>query len=155
MLRTHWSRKRLTVGASAAVAGFALAGAGTAIATGALTGGDQVVIQPASPASNSGSSVAPSAAPNWPKNASGQTYGSSLDSTSSATDPVLAQVIATNGEQGYVYSSQLNPAPPASPSAAVAQQQANTGGQYIPVYAQDGTTVIGQFEVSEPGHTDG
>jgi hypothetical protein len=78
-----------------------------------------------------------------------------LNSTSSATDPVLAQVIATNGEQGYVYSSQLNPTPPCSPSAAVAQQQANAAGHYIPVYAQDGTTVIGQFEVSEPGRADG
>jgi len=153
MLRTNRSGKRFAAGVLAALVGFALAGAGTAIATGALTGGDQVVIQPASSAPNA--TAPPTTAPKWSKNASGQTYGSLLDSTSSATDPDLAQVIATNGEQGYVYSSQLNPAPPSSPSVAIAQEQANTTGVYIPVYAQDGTTVIGQFEASEPGHTDG
>jgi hypothetical protein len=54
---------------------------------------------------------------------------------------------------GYVYSSQLNPAAPVSPAAAVAQQSANTTAQFIPVYQQDGTTVIGEFQVSVPGAT--
>jgi hypothetical protein len=85
----------------------------------------------------------------------GQTYGSALNSTSSATDPDLVEAIATNGETGYVYSSQLNPAAPSSPAEALAQQAANTTAHYIRVYAQDGTTVIGQFQVSKPGATAG
>jgi hypothetical protein len=138
------NKRRLAIGASAAVMGFAVVGGVTAIATGSLTNGDQVVIHQLP-------GTAQSATPGWPTNANGQTYGSLLKSTSSATDPDLVQVIATNSEAGYVYSSQLNQAAPSSPAAAVAQQAANTTGQFIPVYAQDGTTVIGQFEVSEPG----
>ena len=138
--------KHAATGIAAAVVGFAAVGGGAAIATGALTNGDQVVIHQLPGASGS-------ATPAWPTNASGQTYGSLLRSTSSATDPVLAQVIATNGQTGYVYSAQLNPAGPATPTAALAQQAASATAQYIPVYAENGTTVIGQFEVSEPGHT--
>lgn len=83
----------------------------------------------------------------WKTNASGQTYGAiNLHGT-----PDLVAVIATDGRQGYVYASQLNPPPPASPAAALAQQAANTKGEYIPVYESDGTTVIGRFEVAEPG----
>jgi hypothetical protein len=114
------------------------------MATGALDGGDRVVIQQLL-----GSS--PSPAHKWAVNSNGQTYGSLLNSTSSATDPDLVQVIATNGKTGYAYSSQLDPPAPSSPATAVAQQNADTAGTYVPVYAQDGTTVIGQFEVAEPG----
>jgi hypothetical protein len=144
MLIARSHGKRLATGISAVVVGFAVAGGGAAIATGALTNGDQVTIHQLLDSSGS-------TAPTWPKNAHGQTYGSVLNSTSSATDPDLVQVIATNGQTGYVYSSQLNPPAPSSPAAAVAQQTKNTDGQFIPVYAQDGTTVIGQFEVAQPG----
>lgn len=137
--------KHVAAGIAAAVVGFAAVGGGVAIATGALSNGDQVVIQQL-PGTGSGTTSS------WPTNANGQTFGSLLNSTSSATDPDLVQVIATNGETGYVYSSQLNPAAPSSPAAALAQQAASTSARYIPVYAQNGTTVIGQFEVSEPGH---
>lgn len=141
------------VGVSAAVLGFALAGGGTAIATGALASGDQVIIR--APISPGGAAPRSVAAPAWPTNANGQTYGSLLNSTSSATDPDLAQVIATNGQTGYVYSSQLNPPAPSSPAEALAQQAADTAGEYIPVYAQNGRTVIGQFEVAQAGRAAG
>jgi hypothetical protein len=136
--------KRLAIGICAAMLGFAAVGGGAAIATGALTSGNQAVIQPAS-----GASAGPS--PVYPTNANGQTYGSELSSTSSATDPDLVEVIATNGKTGYAYSSQLNPPAPPSPAAAASQEAANTAGDYIPVYAQDGITVIGEFEVAMPG----
>lgn len=148
MLRTRLGGRRLAVGISTMVAGFAIVGGGTAIATGALTNGDQVAIQQLP-------GTAASPAPAWAVNSNGQTYGSLLNSTSSATDPDLVQVMATNGQTGYVYSKQLNPAAPASPAAAIAQENANTAGLFIPVYAQDGTTVIGQFEVAEPGKAAG
>ena len=139
--------KQTAVGIAAAIVGFGTVGGGVAIATGALTNGDQVAIEQLPSASKSGAATA------WPTNTNGQTYGSLLQSTSSATDPDLVQVIATNGQTGYVYSSHLNPAGPSSPAAALAQQAASSGAQYIPVYAQNGTTIIGQFEVSEPGNT--
>jgi hypothetical protein len=140
----HVHRSRLAVALCAAMIGLVVAGVTTAVATGALAGGEGPPVQQLPGAQTS-------APPKWPTNANGQTYGSLLDSTSSATQPVLAQVIATNGAAGYVYSSQLNPPAPTSPTAAVTEQAANMTGQFIPVYAQDGTTVIGQFEASEPG----
>jgi hypothetical protein len=143
MMKIGERRRRLAVGAVAAVVGFAVAGGGAAVAVGALTNGDQVSIGQLP-------GVSDNPAPAWPANANGQTYGSLLKSTSSATDPDLVQAIATNGEAGYVYASELNPAAPSSPAAALAQQAANKTAQYIPVYEQDGTTVIGQFEVSQP-----
>ena len=83
----------------------------------------------------------------WAVNASGQTYGAANRNGT----PDLVAVIATNGRSGYVYSSQLNPPPASSPAAALAEQAANTKGEYIPVYESDGTTIIGRFEVAEPG----
>lgn len=142
MPNAHSRTKRLAVGIATAVVGFAAAGSGVALATGAFASSDPVVIQGLPGASQS-------PPPTYSTNANRQTYGSLLNSTSSATDPVLARVIATNGATGYVYTSQLNQSA-ASPGAAVAQQSANATGRYIPVYAQDGTTVIGQFEASEP-----
>lgn len=136
-------KKRIAIGVSAAAISFGAVGGGLAVATGALTDGDRVTIhEPLGATSGSPSS--------WPTNARGQTYGSLLNSSSSTTDPDLAQAIATNGQQGYVDSSQLNSAGPSSPAAAVAQQRADNAGKYIPVFAENGTTVIGQFEVSEP-----
>ncbi len=148
LTRIRLCGRRLAVGITMVVAGFVIAAGGTAIATAALTNGDQVVIQQLSGATTRHD-------PAWAVNSNGQTYGSLLNSTSSASDPELVQVIATNGKTGYVYSSQLNPPAPASPSAAIAQEEANTAGLFIPVYAQDGTTVIGQFEVAEPGNAAG
>lgn len=142
MINIRSRGRRAATGLIAGAVGFAVVGGGAAIATGAFTNGDQINIQQL-PGSAAGSHV-------WPTNANGQTYGSLQDSTSSATDPHLIQAIATNGKTGYVYASQLNAAGPASPAQALARQAATTTPQYIPVYAQDGTTVIGQFEVSEP-----
>lgn len=136
-------RTRIISGLVAAGVGFVVAGGSAAIATGALGNGDGVVIQQLP-------GMTSSSATHWPTNANGQTYGSIENATSSTTDPDLVQAIATNGQTGYVYSSQLNPPGPSSPAQALAQQAAQTTPRYISVYAQDGTTVIGQFEVSEP-----
>ena len=85
---------------TAAVLGFMVAGGGAAIATGALSG--RVVVRPTllAPSVTGSSSAIP--AHKFPVNAHGQTYGSDLYSNSSATDPDLVQVIATNGQTGYV-----------------------------------------------------
>jgi hypothetical protein len=83
----------------------------------------------------------------WKTNANGQTYGTINQNGT----PDLVAVDATNGQQGYVYATQLNPPGPTSPAQALAEQAANSNGEFIPVYESDGTTVIGRFEVAEPG----
>jgi hypothetical protein len=135
-------RKQVAIVLIAGLTGFLIAGAAVATATGALSS-QPVTIHPLNNADQSSS-------PSWSTNSNGQTYGSLLNSISSATEPQLAQVIATNGKAGYVYSKQLNGYAPSSPTQALAAQAANTTPQFIPVYAHDGTTVIGQFAVSDP-----
>jgi hypothetical protein len=83
----------------------------------------------------------------WKTNANGQTYG--VQNANGTPDLVAAE--ATNGCMGYVYASQMTRPPPASPAEALAEQAANTKGVFIPVYESDGTTVIGRFEIAEPG----
>jgi hypothetical protein len=135
--------KHVVIGLAAAVAGFVIAGGAVAMATGALTNENPVTIHQLSGPSQSSARA-------WPTNASGQTDGSLLNSTSSATEPVLAQVIATNGKVGFVYSKELDGVAPSSPAQALAEQAVATAPQFIPVYLDDGTTMIGQFAVSEP-----
>ena len=82
-------------------------------------------------------------------NANGQTYGSDAQSTSLATEPDLILAQGTNGKIGYVRKSDLFGVMPRTPQAAVAGENPN-GVQpvrAIPLYASDGTTVIGTFIV--------
>lgn len=79
-------------------------------------------------------------------NADGQTYGTDGGAPAGPLDePDLVAVIATNGQQGYVYASQLNGPTPTSPAQAVAEN--NQPARTIPVYESDGKTQIGQFKV--------
>jgi len=98
---------------------------------------------------------APSEAPEYEKNAGGQTYGSAADATSPGNEPHLIRVIATNGKTGYVTKVDLADADGttaaesfASPEDALRWQE--TEGQLdhtIPVYEADGVTQIGEFTV--------
>ncbi|SDM29884.1 hypothetical protein SAMN05428961_11321 [Paenibacillus sp. OK060] len=79
----------------------------------------------------------------YPVNESGQTYGKSLDPL---VVPDLILTKGTDGKTGYVLSSDLVGADPATPEEAVKRQLAlEQGGQVIPLYEKDGKTVIGQF----------
>ena len=142
MQKPHSRGRRVSAAVATFLVSCGLAGGVAAAATGALSSSAPAP-QPAPGMTNSGQ-------PSWPSNAEGQTYGSLLGHNGSAAEPVLVQAIATNGQSGYVYSAQLNTSAPSSPAQAVAQQQADKAQQFIPVYAQDGTTVIGQFAVTEP-----
>lgn len=87
----------------------------------------------------------------YPKNAHGLTYGSAANANSPGNEPDLIKVVASNGKEGYVYRTQLEPqTTPTNPAQAVAQQQARAANavKAIPVYAADGTTVIGSFVMS-------
>lgn len=76
-------------------------------------------------------------------NDSGQTYGP-LESLDLTTAPDLFEAFATNGRIGYVETAAFAVylEPPASPQAA-AERQPLRGS--LPVYAVDGTTIIGQY----------
>ena len=99
--------------------------------------------------------------PSWPRNAHGQTYGKLGNSP---VQPDLVEVVGIDKTGasviGYVFSKQLTEAennggpPPTSPAQALKQQKAwqakHPNGQKLPVYQNDGTTVVGVFTVGGP-----
>jgi hypothetical protein len=97
------------------------------------------------------------AAPAYPKNASGQTYGSAAEATTPQNEPDLILVVATNGKTGYAKRTDLDPKSAANPAQAVAAQKANAASSAVrapvPVYESDGKTVIGEFAFSAAGST--
>jgi hypothetical protein len=99
---------------------------------------------------------APAPAGAYRRNQSGQTYGSSAG-VCPAQEPDLIRAVGASSDgggpvEGYVLKSQLDAATGEnvnSPQAAVAWTQGNAGkNTTIPLYAADGTTVIGSFTVS-------
>jgi hypothetical protein len=84
------------------------------------------------------------------RNAAGLTYGSELDASSPGDAPDLIAAYATDGKLGYVRKVDLHPALPEGPSAALSAQRTATNTTVIPVYALDGKTVIGEFEIAPP-----
>lgn len=87
----------------------------------------------------------------WAVNDSAQTYGV----INERGRPDLIAVIATNGQQGYVHRADLEDADGTSaakefddPEDALRWQEQNDGVvDEIPVYEQDGVTLIGEFLV--------
>ena len=85
----------------------------------------------------------------FPRNASGLTFGSELDAATPADAPDLIQAYASNGKLGYVKGSDLVLASPTSPQAALKAQEA-AKSRVITVYSEDGRTPIGVFEIAPP-----
>lgn len=83
----------------------------------------------------------------YPKNESGQTYGSSVDATSSETLPDLIKSIGVDGTEGYILKKDYVGERPKSPEEAIASMETNKDGRDIPLYDVDGKTVIGVFHV--------
>lgn len=87
----------------------------------------------------------------WAVNDSGDTYGV----INANGEPDLIAVIATNGQQGYVHRSDLEDADGTTaaksftgPEDALRWQEQNAGATHvIPVYEQDGSTRIGDFQI--------
>jgi hypothetical protein len=104
-------------------------------------------------------SAAPEEKTDWPTNESGQTYGSSRLARSFSDRPDLIAAISQDGTHGYVRRDELDKADGApgiafkSPEDGVAWRNNRAAqiaaGQVIavPLYAQDGKTVIGSFRV--------
>jgi hypothetical protein len=88
-------------------------------------------------------------APNYKVNAHGQTYGTNMASTS-VQFPDLIQAQGTDGTIGYIKKADLDKDQPQNPQEAVAyMEKMKNAPAYseIPLYASDGDTVIGKFEV--------
>ncbi|WP_307448778.1 hypothetical protein [Paenibacillus sp. V4I3] len=83
---------------------------------------------------------------NYPKNKSGQTYGSATDATSPETVPELISAIGVDGTKGYVLKKDIDGEQPKSPEEAISIQNSRSpGGRDIPLYDVDGETIIGVF----------
>ena len=91
----------------------------------------------------------------WGVNANGQTFG--VENANGSPD--LIAVVATNGQLGYAYVSDMNAAggpAPTSPEDALVQQQERLGEAFtVNVYESDGETVIGEFVIGSSGPADG
>jgi hypothetical protein len=85
----------------------------------------------------------------YPTNASGQTFG---PDRAGVQEPDLVAVVATNGEKGYCWWTDLDGPVPATPQEALWIQAAGGGKKrVIPVYQSDGTTQIGDFVIGGGG----
>lgn len=90
--------------------------------------------------------------PDYPVNENGETFGSGLDAASLEAEPDLIQAYGVDGTVGYVKSKDLIGDVPKTPEEAISMQRRSEqeGGRQIPLYAVDGKTVIGVFQVG-PG----
>jgi len=81
--------------------------------------------------------------PPFPVNKNGMTYGSGIDVDADNAGPELMAAYGTNGAFGYIRASDRD-----SGAASLEEALAGPRGGYtIPLYAQDGVTVIGEFDI--------
>jgi len=93
-------------------------------------------------------------------NESGQTYGSAMYAPSPNKEPDLVLAESLDGVEGYVYTSDLNGDLPNSPDELLAITARNQEiwdnapvgqvviARFIPLYAVDGQTEIGEFPIT-------
>jgi hypothetical protein len=87
----------------------------------------------------------------WAVNADGQTYGTPRED-GSAPDLIAVATATRTGEQGYVRNTDLKPPVALTSPQEVAQWWASQPPVRIfPLYASDGTTVLGAFQAGPPG----
>ena len=136
--------------AGAAAAGSALA---AILVSGVLTSATASQDTPHSVKHEAVASPDPTpSAVSYARDALGLTYGSELQASSPAQAPDLISAIATNGKLGYVKKTDLYPAGPSNPQQALSRQQSDKSQtSSIPVYAVDGTTQIGVYEIQAGG----
>lgn len=86
-------------------------------------------------------------------NENGQTFGSSMDASSAENEPdlILAYGLDSDGKMvmGYVTKLDLMGPPNLTVDEAIAlQEKQGSGDRQIPLYAEDGKTVIGTFTLT-------
>jgi hypothetical protein len=82
------------------------------------------------------------AAPPYPVNENGMTYGSGAGIDADDPGPDLVAAHGTNGRCGFVRAAD-RPRPARTLAQALASPSPD--GRLVPLYAQDGATVIGEF----------
>lgn len=140
---------RLSTLAAVAVAGALSLGIGAAIGVGVVGASSPQPPATASGADQNALANTRSGQSPFPKNESGQTYGSELDALTPADRPDLISATASNGEEGYVFKDDLYPPITGGIDEALALNSAKA--RTISVYKNDGKTVIGSFIVDPPG----
>ncbi|MDQ0208616.1 peptidase M56 BlaR1 [Alkalicoccobacillus murimartini] len=88
-------------------------------------------------------------------NDSGKTYGSALFVETAEEEPDLISAIGLDGTEGYVKKTDLDRVTgeadsPKTPEEALKKQEERERNQdiQIPLYEEDGETIIGEFEIS-------
>jgi hypothetical protein len=90
-------------------------------------------------------------APPYPVNENGMSYGSGAGIDEDDPGPDLVAAHGTDGRCGFVRASDRQQDPPGSPEEAAAHMaDLDPDGRDVPLYAQDGVTVIGSFHIG-PG----
>lgn len=86
--------------------------------------------------------------PNYPVNEQGQTYGNAPFPAGPANEPDLILAEGENEVVGFVKSSDLNSGA-SSPTEAMDYQESmkSVGYKALPLYKEDGKTVIGEFRM--------
>lgn len=88
----------------------------------------------------------------YPVNENGDTFGSAAAVSDPSNEPDLIRVLATNGKEGYAKKADLDAGAASNPEEA-REQAANAAtaeDRSVPVYANDGETVIGEFVIQAP-----
>ncbi|WP_415855227.1 hypothetical protein [Sinomonas sp. G460-2] len=88
----------------------------------------------------------------FPKNARGETYGSGAVSKAGDEPDLIAAIADDNRTRGYVRKTDMaSRAQPKNPeevrARAVSGKTGRVGDKEVPLYAQDGVTVVGSFTV--------
>lgn len=78
----------------------------------------------------------------------GDTYGSEYFLNQIDIQPDLVAAVGDDGTEGYVWAEELNASPVSSPEEAAAYMAAEHPDRAIPLYEEDGRTVIGTFTIS-------
>lgn len=81
------------------------------------------------------------------ENEKGQTYGSAFVGAITGEMPDLVKAVTTDGKVGYLNVKDLLLDTPATPEEAIALSSYSEANSIIPVYAEDGTTVVGAFKL--------
>lgn len=87
--------------------------------------------------------------PKYPRNESGETYGSRAGNSPFEKGPDLIKAEGVNGVIGYVRYTELNGEEPKTPEEALALQAKGTAGRVVNLYESDGKTIIDKFFIGK------
>lgn len=90
--------------------------------------------------------------PPYPVNDNGMTYGSGAGIDEDDPGPDLIAAYGTNGRCGFIRSADRDPGPQTLADVRAHLADPDPDGYDIPLYQQDGVTVIGVFHIG-PGRT--